>query len=336
MNEFRSYTIVDVESGDGDSLASEDMGHSRVRFMSQAGMDKKDVEIALLRSQLNEQRRALDDMSADLRQMRLGKRITKARDIPVLELSHLHGLESASRLRLFFEQVESCTIFSDERIEVAKLRVSIEIAMKIQTMLSNQTIRSWEDLKLQLQKEFATELGFDRAWQNIDNMRYDWQDSPQAFVNTFICQYSLLETKFAAEELPNRDSLLKKKLLRGMPSETHEKLTSFLEPAIPLVKFMDRLEAERDIRLYQKDIKVNTVTEKTENAQVLDLRNQVEQLTQKLTQVTQPRSQLWCSKCRTSTHNTQECRSQPRRSLCYDCNRPNCRRGDPRCPGRRV
>ena len=142
-------------------------------------------------------------------------------------------------------------------------------------------------------------------------MRYDWQDSPQAFVNDFICQYSLSETKFGAEELPNRDTLLKKKLLRGMPSETHEKLTSFLEPAFPLVKLMDRIEAERAIRLYQKDVKVNTVAEKTDNAQVMELRKQVEELTHKLAQVTQPRSQFWCSICCTSTHNTQQCRNQP-------------------------
>ena len=86
-------------------------------------------------------------------------------------------------MRLFFEQVEACTLFSDERIEVTKLRVSVELAMKIETMLTNQTISSWNDLKIQLQKKFATEVCFDRAWQNIDNMRYDWQDSPQAFVN---------------------------------------------------------------------------------------------------------------------------------------------------------
>ena len=56
-------------------------------------------------------------------------------------------------------------------------------------------------LKIILQQEFATELSFHRAWQNTDNMKYDWQDSPQAFVNEFICQYSLLETKFESEEL---------------------------------------------------------------------------------------------------------------------------------------
>ena len=64
------------------------------------------------------------------------KRITKARDVPVLELKHLHGLESASRLNLFFEQVESCSPFSAEWIEVAKLRVSVELAIRLQALIA--------------------------------------------------------------------------------------------------------------------------------------------------------------------------------------------------------
>ncbi|MPC20955.1 hypothetical protein E2C01_013921 [Portunus trituberculatus] len=67
-------------------------------------------------------------------------------------------------------------------------------------------------------------------------MKYDWADSTQAFVIEFICQYSILQTKFDTEELPNRDQLIKKKLLRGMPTETHDKLSSFLKQAIPLTR----------------------------------------------------------------------------------------------------
>ncbi len=322
------------------SLLDQDIGEidnsDNQQATSLTPIDKKDVDIAILKEKLASQQRELEAMYADLRQMRAGKRITKARDIPVLELSHLHGLESASRLKLFFEQVEACAEYSDDRIEVAKLRVSVELAMKIQSMITKQSIVTWHELKTNLQNEFATELGFDRAWQNIDNMKYDWQDSPQAFVNEFICQYSLLETKFEAEVLPNRDTLLKKKLLRGMPTETHEKLTSFVEPSIPLVKFMDRLEAERALRLYQNEIKVNTITNKPDSAQVSDLKQQVEELTHKLAQVSHPRRQMWCNNCRTTTHHTRECRRQPRRSVCYDCKRPNCRRGEPNCPGRPV
>ena len=41
--------------------------------MLQAGVDKKDLDIALLRAQVDSQQRALQEMSADLREMRLGK-----------------------------------------------------------------------------------------------------------------------------------------------------------------------------------------------------------------------------------------------------------------------
>ena len=39
--------------------------------MLQAGVDKKDLDIALLRAQVDSQQRALQEMSADLRRMRL-------------------------------------------------------------------------------------------------------------------------------------------------------------------------------------------------------------------------------------------------------------------------
>ena len=41
--------------------------------MPQAGVDKKDLDIALLRAQVDAQQRVLQEMPADLREMRLGK-----------------------------------------------------------------------------------------------------------------------------------------------------------------------------------------------------------------------------------------------------------------------
>ena len=144
--------------------------------------DLRDLELDALRQQVQDQKETLERLIM-LQHSGTAKRTTKARDIPILELHHLHGLESASRLNLFFEQVESCSLLSGERIEVAKLRVSVELAMRLQALIAKESIQSWDELKTCLRKEFATEVNFDRAWQHIDNMKYDWVDSPQAFVN---------------------------------------------------------------------------------------------------------------------------------------------------------
>ena len=118
-------------------------------------------------------------------------------------------------------------------IEVDKMRVSVELALLLQSLTTKNPTFIWCDLKNLLRQEF------DRVWQQLDDLKYDWIDSPQVFVNQFICQYSILETKFSKESLPQRDPLIKKKLLRGLPVETHEKLSSFLEVGIPINKFID-------------------------------------------------------------------------------------------------
>ena len=301
-------------------------------------VENKDVEIANLKEQIRQQKEQTDLLIRQLSMLQLGhqKPITKSRDIPVLELKHLHGLESASRLNLFFEQVESCATLSAERIEVARLRVSIELAMRLQALIAQYSITTWDHFKTCLRQEFATELNFDQAWQHIDRMTYDWVDSPQAFVNEFICQYSILETKFNSEELPNRDKLLKRKLLRGMPSDTHEKLSSFLESNIPLRKFIDRVETERSVRLHNGENKVSMINQAPENDQVAELKKQVDELTIKLQQSNQPRETVWCNYCKTTNHHTKACRNRPRYVACFDCNKPNCRRGHPQCPVRKT
>ena len=176
-----------------------------------------------------------------------------------MELKHLHGLESSSRLSLFFEQVESCSWIDSERIEVAKMRVGVDLAMRIQALITEEYIQTWPELKECLRGEFCTEINFDRAWQHLEMMSYDWMDSPQAFVNEFRCQYSLLQSKFGRDELPNRNKLLKKKLIRGMPADTQERLSSFTDAAIPMNKFLDRVEAERSLRLHQLKSNVKSI-----------------------------------------------------------------------------
>ena len=58
--------------------------------------------------------------------------LLKPRDIPVLTLKDVQGIESESRLDRFLEQVEGCCDEDQDRIRVGQTRVESAIATLIQ------------------------------------------------------------------------------------------------------------------------------------------------------------------------------------------------------------
>ncbi|KAG0712106.1 hypothetical protein GWK47_019181 [Chionoecetes opilio] len=173
--------------------------------------------------------------------------LTKPRDIPIQELYQLQGLDAAARLQMFFELVEQCSSSDATRIQIAKGRVSSELAILIHNYQTNQKIETRAALRNLFQTEFATEVSIDRAWQELESMGYDWGESPQAFTHRFICQHAVIATEFPNERLPNRDKIIKRKLWYGLPPESRERLEEFLDEGYPLKKFMDRHEHERQL-----------------------------------------------------------------------------------------
>lgn len=57
--------------------------------------------------------------------------LTKPRDIPVLELHQLQSLDAAARLQMFFELVEQCSPSDATRVQIAKGRVTAELAVLV-------------------------------------------------------------------------------------------------------------------------------------------------------------------------------------------------------------
>ncbi len=145
--------------------------------------------------------------------------VTKPRDIPVLELHHLGELEASSRLQMFLELVEQTTEHEHTRIQVAKSRLSPELAMLIHNEQSKAKCITWEQLCQFLRTEFAVDLNLDRAWQELDAMQYDCEENPQSFTNSFTCQYAVLENRFPCERFPARDKTIKRKIWHGLSKE---------------------------------------------------------------------------------------------------------------------
>ena len=278
--------------------------------------------------------------------------LTKPRDVPVLDLHNLQGVDATARLQMFFELVEQCSDSDAVRVQIAKSRLSSNLAILVHSNQANKKISSWVSFKEYFKAEFAVDISLDRAWQELDAMQYDWEEPPQAFAHRFICQYAAVETKFPKEKFPERDQSIKRKIHRGMPSEARNRLDAFLGSDYPLNKFMDRVEHVRagledqfvHIHTVPRDKAATPPHQSTEaNPKTPDLTQEVEALRRELAELKAERAPRdegrdrrppYCSFCRSQTHDLRECRSKPARGVCFDCYRPHCRRGDPECPGR--
>ena len=269
--------------------------------------------------------------------------VVKPRDIPVLTLEELEGIEAGGKLAMFIDRVEQVTPDEVIRLQVAKTRLDTKIALLVQNIQNNGGISSWTEFKTFLTTEFAREMTVDRAWQEIENTHYEWETSPQSFVHQISCRYALLETNFPREKFPNKDQITKRKICQGLPPQARGKLEAFLEETYPLKKFLERVEYERQFlvegpecdlfhvkKKFQTPPQTKTssqkplsfsngetnsrpVKEETRAQPVNPLMWEVKELARRVDELTKQRSsRRWCHNCRKDNHNTQECWSRPR------------------------
>ena len=282
----------------------------------------------------------------------------KARDIPILTIESLQGIEANARLEIFFESIEKVTLDNLSRIQMAKSRVSSEIQILIHN--KKPSLYTWRDLKEFLTSEFRVEMSFDAAWQEIEFMKYDWCEPPQAFVHKFICRHAALMSRFPDYQFPNRDRQLKRKLWKGMPKISKARLEEFLGDEYPLSRFMERLAYERRLA-GEDDSPVWAVkTDKPQDPPSRPLPNPTtpvgeepqihgdtgERLENRLAQIenslrtlsrrqTENNTSQYCGFCRMSNHSLRDCNKRPPLGHCFDCGQKGCRRGSPTCPAYR-
>lgn len=290
---------------------------------------------------------------------------TKLSDIKILELSTLQCLDSSAKLQMFFEAVERCASTSDGRIEVAKSRVDGELSVIIHTAQRRGEIKEWSECKAYLIREFGMDMNFEQAWRRNDTFHYDWVDSPQSFVHKFKCHYAAIQDKFHDEVLPNRDKLLKRKLLQGFPRSSRDVLEAFMDDNITLSKFLGQVESERAMLLKHhssvnavprssvedsppsssRSDSQSSVRPKSVMSTSTDSDNKLSELTARLDQLQRQMYQSsvarvpsaprkFCAFCQTDTHFLRDCWRKPERGHCFDCLRHGCHRGNPSCPGK--
>ena len=104
--------------------------------------------------------------------------VTKPRDIPILELNHLEGLEASAHFQMFIELVEQATSNDASRVQVAKSRLGSEIVMLVHNHQGKQPSLSWRDFCNLLKNEFAVDVNLNQAWKDLETELYDWGRKP--------------------------------------------------------------------------------------------------------------------------------------------------------------
>ncbi len=158
---------------------------------------------------------------------KLGNRL-QPREIPFLSLAQLEGIEAAWNFDLFLELLELVSDHDRERVRAVMNRVKSDLALLIQNQQRKGQCSTRREVRKFLQTEFAANVNFDRETQDIERQTYKWGKSPQAFTNNPICRYAVLESKFKKEIIPAKDSLIKRKLWKGLARELREKLEDSL------------------------------------------------------------------------------------------------------------
>lgn len=276
--------------------------------------------------------------------------VLKPKDIMMLKLSELQGVGTDNRLARFFSQVEFCVSADVDRIQVALTRVEQEIATLLTAEMGKRGNNiSWSQFKDILNHHFACSTNITQAWQEIEIERYSIDEAPRAFVNRMKCKLSAFEMKFPKDSLPKADSLVKKKLYRGLSSTSQERLKDFLDDRIPLERFIEFVEYEYHLATISGDVTqrrvlpVNNsnsqpqpvVNSNAHNpADLQDLRKQISDLSNKLRKFSKNKeNNQYCAYCKVRDHKLSECPRNPPRGVCFDCHKPNCKRGSAKCPG---
>ncbi|XP_076037036.1 uncharacterized protein LOC143022622 [Oratosquilla oratoria] len=282
------------------------------------------------------------------------ERVFKLKDVGLLKLSELRGVSADNRLNTFFRQVESCTSSDEERKEVALTKSEPDIAALLTAELAMKGNNlAWDEMKRIMKCQFLGSATLVQAWQEVNALAYYFDEPPSSFVTKLQCRIAALTLKFPNEQIPTSDKFLKTKIYEGLSSEAQARLVDFLADHIPLEKFM--LYAEEEYYRAQGMSRGNrnrtmpisgagssqsptpvTGTPQVGNSEIDTLTKEVRELSKRVEKIsmrTPQSSNTYCAFCRVTDHNLSACPHNPPRGVCFDCHRPNSRRGHTGCPG---
>ena len=273
-------------------------------------------------------------------------------DIPVLKLSDLHGLGTERTLSRFFKQVELCVPTDAARVQVALVRVDNGVASLITEEVEQKGGDiSWGEFKAVCHQQFLYTVSVSQAWKEVEEEEYSMDEAPGAFVNRMRVKMKDLNKKFPGDALPKPNNIIKKKLSRGLPPTAQRRLADFQDEQVPLWRFLEMAEEQRQLAVMRgeitprRSVPVNATTiprpqpsKDTGGASggLEEVCDKIEKMVERFEKQMSRRKGFapkYCAFCQAKGHNLSECPKDPPRGVCFDCHRPNCKRGAAECPG---
>ncbi len=329
------YTTVEGVVGGG-AKPEPDSGREQNGNKDMDRMEELEREVETLKTICGD----LIRVTRQVEQTKERKPLLKPRDIPILELSQLKGVEGEGKLGIFLSQVENCSLDSEERKRIVTARVDAHIAMYVQAMLKDKEDMSWIEFRKNLTVEL-TDQNPNNLYDELGGLKYDIEEDPMEFVAKLRCKFAILRMKGGGDAEVNIERILKKKMVQGLPRQSRERLELFKEDKVTLKRFLERFSQERTVALAQEGAGVRQIKEEGEEPEKVKVDEKLAELERKLEQLKTDRSvrrkpfySKYCPYCRSASHNVRDCNKRPQPGSCFDCLRMNCRRGQTGCPGR--
>lgn len=76
-------------------------------------------------------------------------------------------------LQMFFKLVKQCSDSDATRVQIAKGRLSPELAILVHSNQAARKISTWASSQVYFRVVFTVEFSADRAWQELEVMQYD-------------------------------------------------------------------------------------------------------------------------------------------------------------------
>ena len=275
----------------------------------------------------------------------------KVSDIKELKLEDLSALTSAHTLDQLFHQVEGCASDDSGRITIAEHKLEHRAKTVLRAAMSETIITSWAQFKELCHSLFDYPVEPVAIVQDINNrFQYAIDEDPRLFVNNMSATLSAVDTA----NLPNKSSMMKRKLYDGLPSTIKKDLRPYMDdPSIHIKEFLITVERFRrtylEVNRSVQNVReltavgrefnnVSTTTSPpvtgTETSEMAALRAELRQNNELLVRALEgTRRKLKCGYCNWDpSHGPSTCPKNPPKYSCFDCLQLGHKKGESSCP----
>ncbi len=218
---------------------------------SELSLEEDTARLNLLRSEVEASREVCAEFLQLNRQERQDtgrKPLLKPRDLPLLELGQLKGVEGEGRLAVFLAQMEDCAREADERKRTVVARVDAPLAIYVQAVQREKSSLAWAEFKEHLAKEL-TDRNPSVVYDTLSCFTYHLDTDPMEFVAKVKCKFAVLGIKGDGSEGLSLNKIIKAKMISSLPRSSRERLELFKSSSITLERFIELFTQERTIAL---------------------------------------------------------------------------------------